>query len=180
MAVKRLFIGTLLPPNIIGSHSQTLRLSFAEHCRGKWVEDHNAHLNYKFLGNVEEERIPEIKEALRPVLRKYNQPLYINHLACIPNVKNPRVLYAQVYSPHKNVYRIFVKTEKICTKQLGFPREKGKFTPHVTLCRLKETGPEFQKVMKDFEEYKVGYLKFYRVNLFASTLSNDGPTYEIV
>lgn len=180
MAQKRLFVGTILPAKILGQHSADLKEKFGEVCRGKWVEDYNAHLNYKFLGNVDEERIPEIKEALTPVLKKQNQPLYINNLSCFPSMKRPKVLYAKIFSPNKQVHRIFSQTERILTEKLGFPKERGKFIPHITICRLKETFDGFDEVLQENEEYKIGFLKFYRVNLISSTLSNDGPSYEIL
>jgi 2'-5' RNA ligase len=180
MAVKRLFIGTILPPNIVGNHMEELKSSFADVCTGKWVEDYNAHLNYKFLGNVEEERIPEIKEALNPVLKKYNVPLYINNLSCYPAPDRPRVLLANIFSPGKNVHAIFSKVEEITTKKLDFPKERTKFTPHITLCRLKTTTEDFAEKLTELEEYKIGFLKFYRVNLIASTLTPTGPKYEIL
>lgn len=180
MAVKRLFIGTILPSSIIGNHSEKIQKEFSEVCTGKWVEDANAHLNYKFLGNVEEDRIPEIKEALEPYLKKHALPLYINNLDCFFNGDSPKVLYARLYSPEKAIHKTFINIERICTKELRFPKEKGRFQPHITLCRIKTATEDFNKKLEEFKEYKIGFLKYYKINLIASTLTNDGPTYEIL
>lgn len=180
MGQKRVFIGTFVPQSLLEKHIIGIKENFDKVSTHKWVEYDNLHISYKFLGNIDEEKIPELKSALSHILKRYDSPIYFNKLACIPNHNNPRALYSKIYSPKKLVHHIFDSIEKITTTQFDFPKEKRRFTPHLTLSRIKQIEEGFTETLAEYDDMKMGYMKFFRVNLIASNLTPERPIYEIL
>ena len=75
METKRLFLGTFVDNTLFAPVYKTMIDDFSEVCTGKWTEIENLHFTYKFLGNVDVERIPEIRNAIRPILREFKSTL---------------------------------------------------------------------------------------------------------
>ncbi|RUM41575.1 MAG: RNA 2',3'-cyclic phosphodiesterase, partial [Desulfurobacterium sp.] len=72
MAKKRLFVGTLTSVSgieIVREKIESLKIS------GKWVEKKNIHFTYRFLGDVEEEKISQIGQMLRNRLKGVKAPV---------------------------------------------------------------------------------------------------------
>ncbi|MEO7164979.1 MAG: RNA 2',3'-cyclic phosphodiesterase, partial [Bdellovibrionia bacterium] len=73
--MKRLFIATQLSPEAasqVAELVQTLKASLSEYSSAqiKWISPSNLHLTLKFLGSVEESRIPDIEWALAKSAQK--------------------------------------------------------------------------------------------------------------
>ncbi|MEI6089443.1 MAG: RNA 2',3'-cyclic phosphodiesterase [bacterium] len=180
MGTQRLFIGTSIPEKLIAKHYDEIQSKFNEVCTGKWVEPNNMHFTYKFLGNVEEDLIPDIKDALGFALTKYDAPIYLNSLRCMPNAENPKILYTSIFSPGLLVHKIYERIEDVVTTKFDIKPEFKKYMPHMTLCRIKETTPQFQKHLEEWTDFRMGHLKFFRVNLYSSQLTQEGPIYKII
>lgn len=137
----------------------------------KWVEKENLHITLKFLGEVEEEKIPLISKILDDVSKRFESfNLKLDKVGFFPSLKSPRVLWVGVY-PEENVKKLFDFLEKELEK-LGFERERREFHPHITVARFKK-----RNIFK-MEEKKLGdSFKANEVVLFKSNLTPDGPIY---
>ena len=138
--------------------------------KGKFTEAENLHLTLKFLGNIDEEKIDEIKIRLRNVKLKSFET-EINKIG--------------VFSPSfiKIVWihlTNFEALQKIVDEKLSslFPKEK-RFMSHLTIARVKsvENKKEF---LEELERIKFPEIKFKvkDFRLKKSTLSRKGPVYE--
>ncbi|MBX3044378.1 MAG: RNA 2',3'-cyclic phosphodiesterase [Candidatus Kapabacteria bacterium] len=179
MEVKRLFIATFAAKYLFERHYSKLQEIFAPVCTGKWTELHNLHFTYKFLGNVEVEKIPEITELIKDKLIEYPGILKFNGLGVMRSPQQPSLLYARVHSPDKSVLTNFFELEKKLTAH-GFSREKRKFMPHITLLRVKSSNENFADVYEKNKETYIGKQVNFKVSLVASTLTHEGPIYEII
>jgi len=180
MGVKRLFIASFIPQTLMEKHLDEIQKKFEGKINAKWVEPHNLHVSYKFLGNVNEENIPEIKKALRFYLQRYDHPIYFNSLECMPSIEKPRVLHTRIFSPDNKVVKIFNEIEKVMTRKFEYPNEKGRYKPHLSIARIKDTYPGFEETLAEFKDYKLGFVKYFRVNLVESNLNPIGPVYNIL
>ncbi len=144
----------------------------------KLVDPALIHVTMKFLGNVEENRIDEIADALK----KVKVPPFTAHIRSIggfPNARSPRVIWIGA-EPGENFGEMNRQVEDVLAG-IGFERE-GRFKPHVTIGRVKFPDPmQKQRLPQLFEKYSdfdAGTMQVDRIHLMKSTLSPKGPKYE--
>jgi 2'-5' RNA ligase len=110
-------------------------------------EDSPSHITLKFLGDVPEERLKEISEALeRELSGAHGGKIVLQGLGAFPSNERPRVLWVGVAEGSQVLSDLNQRVERALTA-LGFPREDRPFHPHVTLARLKD--PRRQQDARD-------------------------------
>src|SRR5215475_2786696 len=134
----RLFVGIGFPPE--------LKLQLSLLCSGvpgaKWVDPGNFHLTLRFIGEIGEDIAADIDNALSR-LRAPRFVLQISGVGVFGD--KPRSLWAGVErSPELVGLRDKIEQALIRT---GLAPEPRKFTPHVTLARLRN--PPLDK-LRDF------------------------------
>lgn len=180
MAAKRLFLGTFLDPEMMEAHYWNLQTEFEDILKGKWVEFENLHFTYQFLGNVEEERVPTIVEALSEDLKEYQSRLTFKGLGVFPNAEKPRTFFMQIFTEKKLAFEIQKSMEQKLEK-LGFPPEKRRYKPHASLLRVKNANSaKLKGILAKYKIFKFGVMPKYKVNLIESKLTNEGPIYTVV
>lgn len=106
----------------------------------RWVEPEAYHLTLKFLGEVERDRIGEVVEAMREAISgEASLGLAPGRLAAVPALERPRVLWIEIETDPA-LTRIQAKLEGALAAR-GFPQEERPFRPHLTLGRLRRSGP---------------------------------------
>jgi 2'-5' RNA ligase len=120
----------------------------------RWIDVESYHLTLRFIGDVEGHVADEIANALDRVRR----PSFSLTLAGVGafGSRKPHSIYAGVQaSPDLNALQ--AEIERIC-QRLGLPADPRRFTPHVTLARLRNSHP-----------VEVGHYLSSRGNFCAST-----------
>lgn len=149
----------------------------------KWVRPENIHLSLKFLGEVDEAREPELREALRRAAgTREPRPLtlQITGFGVFPDYHCPHVLWAGV-APDPGLELLQHGVEHAFAP-LGFPTEARAFRPHVTLGRAgRDARP---RDFKGLEEMLTGRdfdttITVADVDLMQSTLQPGGPVYQV-
>jgi len=130
--LKRIFIAIDLPDNI--RHGLTgLGGSLP---RVRTVPPDQLHLTLKFIGEVEGGKLLDIKECLQETAQKNKKfAIRLKEVGVFPPRSTPRVLWAGV-KPKEPVAILRNQIESTL-KKIGIPGEKRKFSPHITLARLK-------------------------------------------
>ncbi|MBN9070302.1 MAG: RNA 2',3'-cyclic phosphodiesterase [Rhizobiales bacterium] len=104
----------------------------------RWIDVENYHLTLRFIGDVEGHVADEIADALDRV-RRPSFPLTLSGVGQFGGRK-PHSIWAGVkVSP--DLAALQAEIERIC-QRLGLPADPRKFTPHVTLARLKNASPD--------------------------------------
>lgn len=99
----------------------------------RWIDVENYHLTLRFIGDVEGHVADEIASAFDRIHRPPFE-LSLNGIGTF-GTKKPHSLWAGVpASPEMRA--LHDEIERIC-QRLGLPPDARKFTPHVTLARLK-------------------------------------------
>jgi 2'-5' RNA ligase len=167
----RLFVGIGFPPEL------KLRLSLL--CSGvpgaKWVDPGNFHLTLRFIGEIGEDVAADIDDTLSR-LRARRFTLLIAGTGVFGGEK-PRSLWAGVErSPEIAGLRDKVELAMI---RIGLPPEPRKFSPHVTLARLRD--PPIDK-LREFlvahEQFRADPLRVEAFSLIASFQTKSGSVYE--
>lgn len=167
----RTFIAIEIPKNIKNKLYNSFNKE-RERTEGvKWVEEKNLHITLKFMGEIEENKIPLISEVLEEVQDKFKTfEVYLKEAGAFPDLRFPRVLWVGIH-PEEKIKEIFDFVEKKLEKT-GIPREKRNFHPHITVARVKKRGKiNFEK--KNFgDDFKIK-----KIVLFKSELNPEGPVY---
>lgn len=103
----------------------------------RWIDVENYHLTLRFFGDIEGHVADEIVEALDRVDRSSFQ-LTLSGVGAFGQ-KKPHAVWAGV-TPSPEMNALQAEIERI-SKRLGLPSDPRKFTPHVTLARLRNTSP---------------------------------------
>lgn len=180
MEKKRLFIATFVDNSLYEFILPELKEEFNKHFSAKWTELNNLHFTYKFLGDVDTSKIPDLKKKLEGVLGDHESMLNIKGLGFFPMEGMPRVLFSKIYNPDKKVFQIYKNVES-ATVPMGFPHEKKKFRPHVSLARIKKCEEEpLREALNNNAELSVGFMSKFTVSLVSSELTHDGPIYTVI
>jgi 2'-5' RNA ligase len=160
---------------------QRLR-SQAPHKCVRWSRVTAVHLTLKFLGDVAEADLPEIKDVLAQVARRHVPFTFtIGGLGCFPNVKRPRVVWVGVQEETGALAALQRDVEKNLVP-LGFEPEKRAFHPHLTLGRTRRNArpADRRRLGEIVVEAGVGELSRVHVESFRlmrSDLRPDGAVY---
>lgn len=148
----------------------------------KWVNPDGIHLTLKFLGNIAEDKIKDITEAMTSSVQDV-QPfnLSIKGLGVFPNPNRTQVVWVGLTGELDKLSVLYKQLETNLEK-LGFVSEKRHFSPHLTLARLRnQTQPAqrqaFGKLVGEtvFESDKT--IRIKAINLMKSQLSPSGAIY---
>ncbi|MGE3307495.1 MAG: RNA 2',3'-cyclic phosphodiesterase [Rhizobiaceae bacterium] len=103
----------------------------------RWIDVENYHLTLRFFGDIEGHVADEIANALDRVHRP-SFSLTLSGVGAFGQ-KKPHSVWAGV-APSPDLSALQADVERIC-QRLGLPSDPRKFSPHVTLARLRNTGP---------------------------------------
>ncbi|KAF5427860.1 2'-5' RNA ligase [Candidatus Methanophagaceae archaeon] len=156
----------------------------------KFVNPWQAHQTVKFLGEVPEANIAEIKRALSGINLKAFE-IALQDVGFFPESSPEKVRTIRVVwvGMAKGMEELMALQDDVDSRliDLGFPREK-KFSAHVTLCRVKlfsravshaELTPILDKIA-NLRDVELGTMPVAELKLKKSTLTPKGPIYEDV
>ena len=148
--------------------------------RPGWVKPDNIHITLKFLGNIDEEVVPEIVARMTEVAQPA-RPFAIRAagMGVFPNKNRPRVLWVGVRKGKTDLVQIQQHLDRLLVP-LGFEAEQREFHPHLTLARIKalKGTTALMKVVKEHQDFSdVGEWDVDRLVLFRSVLHPEGAIY---
>ena len=164
----RLFVGIGLPPE--------LKLRLSTLCVGvpeaRWVDPGNFHVTLRFIGEVDEGLASDIDAAL---LRLKAQRFRLA-LAGVGQF-GTRMLWVGV-EKSEPLLQLQGRVES-ALRRVGLPPETRRFTPHVSLARLRQPlGPKVQAFLAANAPFRAEPFDVTAFNLVASYLTKSGAIYE--
>ena len=135
-------------------------------------------MTLKFLGDVDDARIPRICEALASASSQLDPfPIRLSGLGCFPAARNARMLWCGIDDPAGGCAR-WVGSADPLLESLGFEREARAFT-HVTLGRGRNLGGSdvLRQVLEGTAAPPAIEMIVEDVVLFESRLSPQGARY---
>jgi 2'-5' RNA ligase len=183
MEEVRCFIAIELPDGVKrGLRELQAQLKAGSSAPVKWVDPENIHLTLKFLGNVAADRIDEISLAMTEAARGISSfPLEVKELGVFPNPSRVQIVWVGLGGEVDKLARLQQRVESNLEK-LGFPPEGRRFTPHLTLARVRDqaTPSEREKLGQLITETEFAAAHKFTadsVKLMKSQLTREGPIY---
>ena len=147
----------------------------------KLVELKNLHITLKFLGDIEEAKVDDIVDAMAKATQD-NGAFHIKFTGCgaFPSMNYIKVVWIGV-DDGENLVDIAVDLDERLNK-LGFKKEKNKFSPHLTMARVKSAKgkDELVRYLNSQSDNEFGELHVGSIKLMKSELTPQGPIYECV
>jgi 2'-5' RNA ligase len=141
-----------------------------------WVADENLHLTLRFIGEVDNAKARDIDD----VLSALRCPRFALTLAGVDTFggRRPHALYVGART-NQDLLHLQQKVET-AVNRLGLIGEGRRFTPHVTLARLKNA-PEHKLAafIQAHSLFDSGPFPVDRFCLYSSVLHPDGSVYAI-
>lgn len=148
----------------------------------RWVNQQAMHLTLKFLGEIDEKMAKPIETALERVSDGTKTfSMKITGTGYFPpDKRNPRVLWLGIEDEES--LKILQSRLEEEMEKLGFPKEKRKFHPHLTLGRVKIPS-NLREIMLQLEKYgsqKFGEMEVRKIIFFKSVLKPTGAEYSVL
>jgi 2'-5' RNA ligase len=164
---------------ILSSHIKKLETSGA---KVRWVKPQGMHLTLKFLGEVPEARIPEIKKVLARLAKDYGSfQLILKGTGTFPPPpRTPRVVWIGIEQT-ESLQHIQTRVENELHK-IRFPKEKRKFHPHLTLGRVKNPMniQPLLEMLNLHNQTDFGTMSVNKLTFFRSMLKPSGAEYTVL
>ena len=175
----RCFIAIVLPEELkakIAGIQDRLKTAGAD---VSWTRQEGMHLTLKFLGEVEEKRTPEIERALDMAVDGITAfTLTVSGMGIFPDMRRPRVVWIGLKEEGDNLIRLHKGVDEEL-KKTGFPSEDRRFTPHITLGRIR-SNRNIEKLLKLIDVEKgvdSGSFEVSDLHLIKSELKPSGAVY---
>ena len=170
--MPRLFTGLEIPADV----AFDLGLMRGGIIGARWIDPDCHHITLRFIGDIHDGLAREIAYELEGVEAR---PFQLRLAGCgVFGGNKPHTLYAGV-EENADLRRLQAIHERIC-QVLGLPPEQRKFTPHVTLARLKDPDMgALQRFVADHNLYKSRLFEVARFVLFSSRPSRGGGPYAV-
>jgi 2'-5' RNA ligase len=142
--------------------------------KAKPVELHNMHFTVQFLGDVSEDMVRKISDALNSIEFSAFSISFMG-VGVFPKPSFPRVIWIGTKDGINELEKL---AEMIRTKlsQIGFHPDK-KFKPHVTIFRVKNKIEGMPDKLEKFLSYNFGKQTVSEIKLKKSELTPNGPIY---
>ncbi|MBI2233373.1 MAG: RNA 2',3'-cyclic phosphodiesterase [Candidatus Aenigmarchaeota archaeon] len=146
------------------------------HFDAKFVEKENLHFTLKFLGEVNEEVIEDVKSKARKIASSFSPfSIDINGMGVFPNLNYIRVVWVGA----KQLYALQKAVDDTLADIFG--REEN-IVPHLTLARVRSSG--YKDALRNFIEANkdadIGTMTVRGIKLKCSVVTKKGPVYEDV
>ena len=143
----------------------------------KLVDPLQVHLTLKFLGDVDDNLISGIADALDNI--DYESfDARIAGLGAFPKPFYAKVIWIGAEGGFEGLHR----EVESCLKNLNVKRDKKEFTAHLTIARVKfmpkSKKENFLKLFNELKDVEIGTMSVNSIRLKKSTLTPDGPVYE--
>lgn len=177
----RLFVSVDLDG--LESEIATVQERFADASGVRLTTPENVHVTLKFLGDVDEERVPNLVAALEEAVENADVSPFnaeFGGLGAFPSEEYIRVLWAGVREGSTELIRLHEAIEER-TVEMGFDSADHEFTPHATVARMDHASgkEQVQRALRETDP-TLGTLQVEEVRLTESVLRDDGPEYTTV
>lgn len=156
------------------AHAQQSLMRQFRRSQVNWVAPENFHITVQFIGDVVEEKVAQLQEALHSV-RCEPFALELGQVSAFPHPKRPQILVVET-STHPSLFVLHRRVANALLSQ-GLPIDTKKFTPHITLGRVKVASETLSGVEIPVEPIRIEVGEFVLMESFLGTL---GAHYEPV
>jgi 2'-5' RNA ligase len=161
----------------IQEHSRRVREAVPE-AAASWSRPENVHVTVKFLGNVDQQRVPLISAAATRVSKEFSQiQIEVGKTGVFPRPSRAEVLWIGIDDRSGKLSALQQRLEEELARD-GFPKEDRAFRPHLTIARIRKPHAATQLAETHLRmEFSSVAVTLSELILFRSELSSKGSQY---
>jgi RNA 2',3'-cyclic 3'-phosphodiesterase len=149
----------------------------------KWVEPQNLHVTLLFLGEVDDRDVPGVCRVVAEETGKHpGFRMSIEKAGCFPNPRRPRTLWVGVGEGSEELCALHDRLEPPLLKLGCYRREERRYTPHITLGRVRSERPKDQlaAALASQAGWQGGVTDVREILVLSSELTPKGPIYTVL
>lgn len=105
-----------------------------------WERAEKLHITMRFLGDTSETDLDKLRVEMAEIAASSRQfKLGLSVPGVFPSPRKPRIFWIGIEDRANAVGPIYQDIENVC-RGLGYEQESRKFTPHITIGRVRQTG----------------------------------------
>jgi len=177
----RIFISVFVPKEIVNIKEMLKTTIDTRGIKIRWIQDGNMHLTLKFIGNTTEKSIDSINNAIHDLVK--DTPfinLSISGTGCFSKRDRANTLWVGIKGDLDKLEQLILNINNKL-EPLGFPIERRKFLPHITIARInpnQKKKPDISNFLNTtFMELP---MKIVKINLMQSQSFPKGSFYTIL
>ena len=182
---SRLFIAVLVPATLreeIMNMISELRDVSGDDVR--WINEQNLHITLKFFGEIKSEKLPAMRLALREATARHAPfSLELANIGTFGGREGLRVMWVAVAGEILRLEALPADMN-VAYSVLNFERDQRPFKPHLTFGRVRDSVSTRRRAELEVAVGKVEMPDLLwhinAVSLIRSTLTPQGPNYEII
>lgn len=173
----RLFAAVVPPATVLDALDAVVEPRRDADANLRWVSRPNWHLTLAFFGDVPDDRIEPLHEALAGVAG-HPFTVTLDGAGSFPNPAAAKVLYQAVSAGSEEV-RALSRRVRTAADRVAVPSDNAKHVPHLTLARLRRPAAAIRwlRIVDSFVAQSFTVDEF---TLFRSDLHPSGPLYRPV
>ena len=180
----RAFLAVELPEAVRAALAEVVERLRQERLQGvRAVNPESVHITLKFLGEVEQDSVGRLVDALTPVADKWT-PFIVTTgvVGAFPNNRAPRVVWVGIGGDAASLVELHAQLDGVLDT-LGFPRDGRRFTPHLTVARIRgaaarAAGPRAAAVAAEAWRGADLFVPVESITLMRSLLSPQGARHQ--
>ncbi len=146
----------------------------------KYVETENLHCTLKFFGEIDENKLNDIIDAIESKIKNHEPfKISIKKTGVFPNERYIRVLWLGMedIEPFANLQKDLDED----FMKMGFKKERS-YVPHLTIGRVKgaKNKAELLSKLKSLSDVEIGEMDINKIVLKKSELTPAGPIYTTI
>jgi RNA 2',3'-cyclic 3'-phosphodiesterase len=150
----------------------------------KWLPSDSIHITLKFLGAFNSDHINTVENNLSKNLDNFgNFKFSIGNIGVFPNPKKTKIIWLGVNDDNQ-IDRI-MRTLNTITGDLGYGHEDGKFSPHITIGRVRNSiansfRPQIGEKVLKYKIPPIDKVFVDKMSFIKSDLTQKGPIYTTI
>lgn len=180
----RLFVALVLPQELLDELRGIQRdLERFAGDQLRFVRPEGIHLTLKFLGDVEQDRVPGVERALAEAVRPFELRVRPVKLGGFGG-RRLRVVWVGVDGSLEEMTHLAERIDEALA-EVGFEQETRPFTPHLTLARLRDRADNGERAriaeyVTSYEMPELPEMIVSSVLLISSVLGPGGARYRTI
>ena len=176
----RTFIAVSLPSPVLAGIEKWIRTLQQDLPDVRWVEAQNLHVTLKFLGDTPLNDLPRLIQSVTQCVRRMDSfDMTLQGIGVFPNGESPKIIWIGCREGSEELMQL---AESISESlfPLGYPREARRFSPHLTLGRIKKPVQEVpvMPILDAYRDCLLGSCSVSEVQIFSSELTRRGTVYD--
>jgi 2'-5' RNA ligase len=179
----RAFIAISLPKEVKIFLKDLQRQLKAYGLKASWPRPESLHLTLMFFEQIHLDKIDRVKTCMSRTAAKIPiHNLSASGLGVFPSVKKARVIWSGTKGQTDILETLFYNLSLNLFADLGINEENKKFSPHLTVARIKKPVPpgKIIKLLEEFQEFCSKDFSVFEIKFFQSELTSSGAVHKII